>query len=128
MQQHPLVALGQLKAATDFPGAPTLDVAQQHDLPLAGWQRVNGPPKLQLGFARQQPLLRVVAPGARGHVRRPVARPLRVVWRSEALGRDGRSRGIVGWITQRGEWGAARLTPCTPSGAIDEDAKQPGFE
>src|SRR5207237_659981 len=83
---------------------------------------------LQLGFARQQTLLRIVAPGARVHVRCPVARPLRVVWRTEALGRDGRPRRIVDWITQRGKRGAPRLTPSTPLGAIDKDAKEPCFE
>src|SRR4051794_27055402 len=92
MQQHALVAVGQLEGLAGLVGRPALDVAQRDDEPLCDWELLDRRANHGPGLTRDEAYLGVT-PGERRA--RPAAGVARIVVRQEALG-------VHGWVVALG--------------------------
>src|SRR3954467_428024 len=125
MQQHALVAVGQLEGPTGLVGGPALDVAQRDDEPLGRWKSLDRVADDIPGLARQEALLRA-SPGARRA--RPAAWEARMVGGEEAIGIDRGFAALGVGCGKRREGVASALAHGAGAGDVRGDAEDPGLQ
>ena len=124
VQQHALVAGGELERLRDLLRLPALDVAQDDDLLLARRQLGDRGADLLQRLGRQQLLVGHPRPAVRRD--RPAARVARVARRAEAVRVD---RGLVLVLRrERGHRHAARLPLPARTRAVGDDPQDPGLQ